>query len=459
MAVLPERFCHKLPPSARIEGQTVAHSLVAGAEEGNRNETLAKVAGQFARKGMPIDTAMASLLAWNKSAFKPPLPETEVVTTVQSIYATHKRRNPVEEHRSIELAGKTTGAFDVVDFNTYMADNAPTEAQWLLPGWLLRETIALLVAPPGSYKTWLEFDMAVAIAGGLPFLHGIKPASTGPVLIIQQEDHPGQNVERLSTIQATREGIPTPKIYPDGQIAITFPGDLPILFHPDAKLRFGDPKVMTGLDKVLAKYRPALVVIDPLYSATTGTDDYMASTVQKMMVLKQMREAYGTSFVIGHHTSKSGARDKGRARGWGSVFLDGFLEQHIHLWKLDNGDQVVVRRGSKREGPEPTCHVRFDINTKDPDVRYRVDCEDITEEQAEELINPTREGVVKAKAAPQISPMAQDLLNSIKAAGPQELHAWCNRSGHPVNEATIAAGELIRQHRAFLSGGKYTVAL
>lgn len=459
---LPQRFLKPPPqPEAttqrQINNRTPVLELVTnGVVEGGRNNAIAKIAGHYARKDMSIDIALLSIQALNRSGetIKPPLDSAEVEVTVRSVYAGHKRRNKVEEYREIQLEGKTTGDFDVVPYAQYMADNAPSEAQWLLPGWLLRETIALLVAPPESYKTWLEFDMAVAIAGRLPFLNNVMPDVTGPVLIIQQEDHPGQNVERISTIQHIREDIPKPKFYDDGTIEIVFPTDLPILFHPDAKLRFGNPKCMVALDRMLDQYRPALVVIDPLYSAIKKTDDYMAGAVQDMMILKQWREAYNTSFLIGHHTAKSANKTRGRDRMWGSQLLNGFLEQHIHLWKLEGVPEVIVRHGSKREGPEPTVHVKLGISTKDPDLQYNIQCDEIAEERAEELINPP-ESVTKVTRSPRLSEIAKSLLESIDRHGPLDILVWSRDLGLPLVDAERAARELKNKNRAVFSAGKW----
>lgn len=462
---LPDRFRVRPPEPAQTEENRPCHSSVseivaAGVTEGGRNDAIAKIAGSFARGDMAIDMALVSIQALNQTGetIQPPLDPAEVETTVRSVYAGHRRRNKVQDYREVQLAGKPTGDFDVVGYAQYMADNAPSEAQWLIPGWLLRETIALLVAPPESYKTWLEFDMAVSIAGNLPFLNGVMPASTGPVLIIQQEDHPGQNVERISTIQHVREDIPEPKFYPDGTVEIVFPTNLPILFHPDAKLRFGNPKCMNALDKVLEKYRPALTIIDPLYSAVMNTDDYMASAVQDMLILKQWRETYGTTFLLGHHTNKSGSKAKGRERLWGSQFLNGFLDLHIHLWKLDSIPELVIRHGSKREGPEPTVHVKLDISTKDEDLRYNMSCEEITEEQADDLINPPQEGVTKANPRPNLSEMAQRFLSTLKSSGQQDVRFWATSIGVPIVDARKAGLELTKSRRAHVLGSVYRAA-
>src|SRR5690606_15777718 len=173
--------------------------------------------------------------------------------------------------------------------------------------WLPEATIGFVVAPPGSYKTWLAFDMVVAIASGKPFLGKYPVNRTGPVLIIQQEDYHGDIANRLGAIIAARFGLKAEA--DEEQFEIVTPPDLPIYIHPDRSLRFDDSGAMAMLEERIAELRPVLVILDPLYSAA-NTDDYMAKTAEQMLHLKIMRDRYGCSFLIAHHTSKERARER-----------------------------------------------------------------------------------------------------------------------------------------------------
>ena len=59
--------------------------LLEGVEEGQRNDTLARLAGHYFGKGLGFDETKMILLDWNKRN-RPPLPEEEVIRTVESIY-------------------------------------------------------------------------------------------------------------------------------------------------------------------------------------------------------------------------------------------------------------------------------------------------------------------------------------------------------------------------------------
>ena len=64
--------------------------VISGVGQGGRNDALAKVAGSVIGKGMNDNDALQFCRTWNQQNV-PPLPDTEVVQTVQSIAEAHRR--------------------------------------------------------------------------------------------------------------------------------------------------------------------------------------------------------------------------------------------------------------------------------------------------------------------------------------------------------------------------------
>lgn len=62
-----------------------------GVAEGERNNTLASLAGNLLWNGVDPEVALELLLAWNRTRCRPPLPDDEVVRVVQSIARAHGR--------------------------------------------------------------------------------------------------------------------------------------------------------------------------------------------------------------------------------------------------------------------------------------------------------------------------------------------------------------------------------
>jgi hypothetical protein len=158
-----------------------------------------------------------------------------------------------------------------------------------------------------------------------------------------------------------------------GEYTVPLNPDLPIYIHPSRLLRFDNPKVLEELEKCIAQIRPRVVMIDPLYSATS-VDNYMAQSAEQMMVLKSWRDKYGCSFIIAHHSKKNTDPDStAREDAWGSQFLNAFLEAG---WQIRRSpklqqNQIIARRHSKVMGNLPSVMLTFDISTRYP-MQYAV---------------------------------------------------------------------------------------
>lgn len=67
------------------------HEVLEGVDDGGRNHACASLAGRFFNKDLSVVEVTEILLMWNERN-RPPLPEDEIVRTVASIGARHKRR-------------------------------------------------------------------------------------------------------------------------------------------------------------------------------------------------------------------------------------------------------------------------------------------------------------------------------------------------------------------------------
>jgi DNA-binding transcriptional ArsR family regulator len=243
---------------------------------------------------------------------------------------------------------------------------------WLVNDWLPDKSITFLISPPESYKTWILLDLAVSVAAGVPFLGQYDVMQQGATLIIQQEDSHSGLTDRLALIVEQKLGA-VANIDGDTWQIPSMP-DIPIYVHPSRKLRFDDKKVIEELEKQIEIIKPKVILIDPLYSTTASTDNYMSDLANQMMVLKTWRDKYGCSFVIAHHSKKNLDPDStAREDSWGSQFLNAFLEAG---WQIRRNprlapNEIVVRRHSKVMGNQPPISLTFDISTRYP-MKYKV---------------------------------------------------------------------------------------
>lgn len=259
-----------------------------------------------------------------------------------------------------------------------MSNFGSQEVSWLVKDWLPAETVGMVVAPPGSYKTWLLQDLAVSVASGLPFLGQFAVAKRGPVLFMQQEDWHGQIAHRFSLIIGRRANLGVPSM-DKNHITYTVPPRMPIYLHEHRRFRFDDQEVLDAWVEQIKKLRPALVILDPLYSAGK-VEDFMAGTARDMFIFKQLRDAFGTAFLIAHHTRKSSREQNGDRRNggperedaWGSQFLNAWLETGWQVRRKEELGKATILRHFKAAGEAVQTDLAFNIDTTVNPGKYEV---------------------------------------------------------------------------------------
>ncbi len=95
-APLPERLLTELTARGGRQGHPLSYwrDLVAeGVAEGQRNSTLASLAGHLLWHEVDPDVVSEMLLCWNRQRCRPPLSDEEVLRTVQSITRLHQRED------------------------------------------------------------------------------------------------------------------------------------------------------------------------------------------------------------------------------------------------------------------------------------------------------------------------------------------------------------------------------
>jgi hypothetical protein len=319
--------------------------------EGGRNDRVTKEVGRLFGKGFDIHDVRTYAHAYNKDRCQPPLPYEEVETIINSIARADSRRSSTKGKRKFEVK-----SFEHVA-NTYTND-----APWLIRDWVPDATTALVVARPGSFKTWMMLDLAVSVSTGRPFLGQFPVLRTGPVILIQQEDNFGMLLDRVAYVYQLGE-VNVSETQSDMTIDFTAaPNFPPIHWHVDRALRFDDAGMVESFSEVVREIKPVLVIIDPLYSAARS-DDYMAQAAQDMAFMKRLRDELGTSFFVVHHAGKkSGETGRTRDDLWGSQFLNAWLETGWQLSLSKDDDTVAtVNRNFKSSNNIPETVIKYEI--------------------------------------------------------------------------------------------------
>ncbi len=362
-------------PSVGSASGAWLEEIAWGVGKGQRNEAAARLTGYLANHHSK-NVVEILVMQWNQFN-EPPLEEAEIKRTVASIFQTKERK----AERTLSLArivDDTTieeqidaadwsveDPFAITPLSDYMVQFGEHQVDWMVEGWMPQNTIAMMVAPPGSYKTWLELDLAVSVAGGVPFLGEFPIEQQGPVLVIQQEDFHGQMAERIGLIVKTRYGLHLPS---KPSFRFSPPPQLPIYLHPDRRFRFDNEDALRGFEDVIERIKPVLVIIDPLYS-TARLDDYLSSAIENMFTLKRLRDEHDVSFLLSHHTRKSTEGGTDRQDAWGTQFLNAFIETGWQIRRRDAPNTALIRRHFKVKEDTEEEILTFDISTEAP-YRY-----------------------------------------------------------------------------------------
>ncbi len=406
-------------------GQTfLSDAIKNGFNEGGRNEGLAQVAGHFAKIGSPVDVCDV-ICQQIAEKCTPPLPIHETRGIVRSIYKAEGKKVSLKKLPLLEGEPEKKASNDKLelqDFDDFCYQYGGRGFDWLVPGFIPESTVAFLAGPPGSYKTWIEFDLAVSLATGLPFLNreDCVPKRKGKVLIFQQEDSNDSIAERISTIYMSKLGVLQPKIV-DGVLKMPKVPKLNMKMFKERIFRFDNPVWVAKLEKTIEEERPLAVFFDPLYSMVS-LEDNMMQACQDMQPLKVLRDKFGTSFFVVHHTRKSSVGSFERESMHGSQFLNAFLETMLQLRNVRGRDgSAVLSRRTKASGKRPDMLLNFDIfdgSKADPgEWRYYTSLRELKQSESDEILDPERKDGDLPTCLTEIEPTEQEMIDRVSAPG------------------------------------------
>ena len=264
--------------------------------DGQRNATLARVAGTMRRRGLSVAAITAALLEENAARCRPPLPDAEV----RAIAASVGRYPPEAEKRSREgdvPSARTNAeapaalpfrpARAVLTLAEILAAEIPTppsRVAGLLPG----EGFGILAGPRKHGKTLTELQLGLCVAGGIPFL-GRAVAQT-PVLIIEEE---GAALAMQSRLRGQAE-------------ALGVPADAPLHIAHRQRFRVDHPGDVAEIDKLMESTGAGLVIIGPL-AQVAAIDENSNSTDGMGPIVRTMTDLaarHGALVKLVHHLRK-----------------------------------------------------------------------------------------------------------------------------------------------------------
>lgn len=231
---------------------------------------------------------------------------------------------------------------------------------WLFEPVVVAGDYGVMSAQDKAGKTWAILDAAVSCAAGLPWM-GLFPAGApGPVLVFLGEGSDAKLLRRIRAVTASK-----------GLDRAT--GDALEIVACFRAPQLNDAQHRHLVQRAIEKYRPKLVIVDPLYLAAGGANGADLYSMGALLgSIQHIVQAAGASLLISHHWNKTGEgsghhRSSGVGPGaWGRFLISvsvlssrtdpETMETTVRLkWEFKGDEipetEVVVARRVRAEDP------------------------------------------------------------------------------------------------------------
>lgn len=313
-----------------------------------------------------------------------------------------------------------------------LADDTP-DLDWLVEPVSTQDALGIIAAPAKGFKSWMLFDLVVAIATGAPWLGAFRVRRPGPVLLVVPEGGRGGLKRRLRAILDSLG---------DGRVS-----DLDVVLVRLHGVTLKDPRDLANLRAAVDDVVPVAILADSLYLALRGADPTrLVDTGDVLSRLGEIAGEAGAAAFLTHHLNRrQDAQGLDRISGagpaeWASTLLVGKPTASVSVGGVTS--RAVRYDLTARETPELSFEVRWTISSPDPSdlscpLDYRVEVE----------LNPSDE-----PPAEGLSFLHRRVLDALGLTGPADLRRLGDviahdGKGHPLRWTTIrsALDELVEK--------------
>ena len=277
-------------------------------------------------------------------------------------------RNQKEKTPDPSLNGEVK-KFDWLSLNDLLIYSKKPE--WLVDQVWMQENVGWIAGVGKSFKSVISLDLALSVASGKPFLDRFEVLDPGPVLMVQEEDPTQRVANRIKAIAAAK-GLTgaSLKIEEDGlQFELPSNKIVPIKIAISTGFSFQDEELIEELEKDIEKYKPKMIVLDPWFMMSTGTDEFKSSEITTFLkILKKWRNDFNCAVAIVHHYRK-GAGDN-HTRLYGSHALYSWSENSLFVSRDRKTNTVIIDRDIK--DADTTNSEGFAVRFEDISDSYKI---------------------------------------------------------------------------------------
>lgn len=324
-----------------------AGRVATDAAEGNRNNTVFKIAAEACGRGLQKALALSLCREHGNG-----LSDAEVSRTVESAYSRERGANPPARTRLVQEQATAQDAPDVAICSARdLLDNPPETPPEIVKGIAYAGSKITLSSNSKGRKTWLQLHLAACIATGRPWL-GHETAQ-GRVLYLNLELQPFSIAKRLAALESAL------KTRLDGLDLLNLRGR-----------RMSVEMVCALVRQQVERGRYTLIVADPLYKLLGGRSENNSEDMAELLgVLEEMAFSVGSALLVAHHFSKGNQAAKNaidRASGSGVVARDG--DSLLVMTENEQDDCVTLECILRDFAPVPPKGLRWRFPLFEPDA-------------------------------------------------------------------------------------------
>jgi hypothetical protein len=206
------------------------------------------------------------------------------------------------------------------------AELAPkaSEEEWLIESIWGRNAVGIVGGCPKTWKSWYGLEMAVSVASATPCLGRFPVRAPGPALVFLAEDALPSVRDRIEGLCRSRER----RIESLDLFVITEP-----------VLRLDDEDCRQRLTRTVEKYRPRLLLLDPLIRLHRLSENDSQEISGLLGHLRELQRRHEVSVVLVHHAGKRRRASPGQSLR-GSSDLHAWTDTTAILTRRE--DRVVL---------------------------------------------------------------------------------------------------------------------
>lgn len=219
------------------------------------------------------------------------------------------------------------------------------EAETLIEGFLVKESVVRLYGPPKSFKSFVMLDMAACVGAGIPWAGNNTVASK--VLYIVAEGARG--IRRRARAWEAQNKRPMTGVH----------------FYPKA-VQLGERKEVQRLIATARHGNYEFIILDTQARCTVGLEENSASEMGLVVAaLDVLKEVTGACVALVHHSGAAG----GRARG--STAILGALDAEFEVEADKYNMSVKVKTRAQKDLAEAK-EIELDLVTPAPGAALAV---------------------------------------------------------------------------------------